>query len=333
MSSLARFGRRQAKRLHSLTSRLSSRQKLGMLVVGVICALVAIASVAGQVAIAMSLLAVLLAVNLAGVVHLSWRVGGLHRTGQASVRDLRIVVEQLQRRVLAAVEKERLSSGDRHQELTDTIAGADRLTPAGAELLLREQNREIEALAQLFQHLTPRAPMPVAGAPTDLLGLLHIVRRRKPKLSIVLGAGPSVVWLGYALEKTGRLVVVEHDAEQVTQVRTLLKAHGLGAVEVRHAPLTELSLEGRTADWYDVDTLDGLHDVDLLVVDGPAATADALPLALYALGRRLATGAAVVVEETPRTAPRQGGFEGLTAERRLIGKYTALSYTPAMTTA
>lgn len=332
MSSLARIGRRQAKRLHSLMTRLSAPQKLGTLVVGVICALVAIASVAGQMAIATSLLAVLLAVNLAGMVHLSRRVGGLHRVSQGSVRDLRNVVEQLQRRVLAAVEKERLAAGDRHQELTDTIAGADRLTPAGAELMLREQNREIEALAQLFQNLTPRAPMPVAGAPTDLLGLLHIVRRRKPKLSIVLGAGPSVVWLGYALEKLGRLVVVEHDAEQVTQVRALLKAHGLGTVEVRHAPLSELSFDGRTVDWYDVDTLDGLRDVDLLVVDGPTAT-DALPPAMYALGRRLAAGAAVVVEETPRTAPRQGGFEGLTAERRLVGKYTALSYSPAMTTA
>ena len=167
MSSLARFGRRQATRLHSLRSRLSARQKLGIVVVGVICVLVATASVAGQVAIATSLLAVLLAVNLAAVVHLSRRVGGLHRAGQASVRDLRVVVEQLQRRVLAAVEKERLTSGDRHQELTDTIAGADRLTPAGAELMLREQNREIEALAQLFQHLTPRAPMPRAARGVD----------------------------------------------------------------------------------------------------------------------------------------------------------------------
>lgn len=328
MRSLVRFGRRQAKRL----TGLSSRQIAVLLLMGTVCAGVAAASITGQAAIATSLLALLLAATLAGVVHLSRRIGLLHRSDQAAIRDLRIVVEQLQRRVLAAVEKERLTAGDRHQELTDAIARADRLTPATAENLLGEQIREIEAVTQLFQHLTPRAPMPAAGSPTDLLGLLHIVRRRAPRLTVVLGAGPAVVWLGYALEKSGRLVVVEHDAEQAAQARTLLAGHALTSVEVLHAPLAELTLDGRSADWYDVDALDGLQDINLLLVDGPAA-GDTLAPALHVLGRRLATGAAVVIEEAPRVAPRQGGFDGLTAERRLIGKYTALAYTPALTTA
>jgi predicted O-methyltransferase YrrM len=334
VSSLVRFGRRQAVRLHSLTSR----QAIGLGVMAALCVGVAVASATGHVAVATSALALLLAATLAGVVHLSRRVRALHRAEQASVRDLRIVVEQLQRRLMAAVEKERLAAGDRHQEVLDAVARAERLTPAGAEALLREQNREIEALVQLFRTVTPRAPMPSAVSgprPSDLLGLLHIVRGRSLKLVVALGAGTATVWLGYALESAARLVVVEHDTDQVERTRALLLAHGLTAVEVVHASLTDLSLDGRTVDWYDVDSLDGLHAIDLLVVDGPAATtADALPPALHVLGRRLATGAAVVIEEAARpegrVAPRQWGFDGLTPERRLAGRYTALSYTAAM---
>ena len=322
MSSLARFGRRQAKRLHGLTSR----QAAGLALIGAACAGVAVASVLGRPGVAATLLALLMAATLAGVVHLSRRLGGLHRAQQTGLQDLRVVVDQLQRRVVAAVEKERLAAGDRHQELTDAIARADRLTPAGAEGLLRGQIGEIEALTQLFGMVTPRAAMPPAGSPADLLGLVHIVRSRRPRLVVALGAGVTSAWLAYAVESAGRLVVVEHDAERAARTRSLLLAHGLTAVEVLHAPLAELTLDVRTVDWYDVDALDGLRDIDLLVVDGPDGP-EALPPALHVLGRRLTGGGAVVVGEGPRPAPRQGGF---TPEQPLVGRWTTLSYTPAM---
>jgi predicted O-methyltransferase YrrM len=306
---------------------LGRRQAAGLLALGGLCLAVVVAAAAGQPAVAMSLLAVLLAAVLAGVVQLARRVGGLHRGHQASLQDLRVVVEQLQRRVVAAVEKERLTAGDRHLELTEALARAERLAGRGPELL-RAQHREIAALLQVFHTVTPRAPMPAADAgPADLLGLLHIVRRRRPELVVALGAGPLTVWLGYALEKAGgRLVAVEEDREAVDRIREMLLAHGLTAVEIVHAPTTDLSVDGRTVDWYEVDALAALHDIDLLVVDGPAS---ALPPALHVLGRRLAPGAAVVVGETPdsagRAAPRQGGPDALTPEPRLAGRYTALT--------
>ena len=333
MRSLVRFGRGQVGRLVRRVPGLTSRQALGLTVMAVICTGVAVASITGRTAIATSLLALLLAATLAGVVHLSRRIGGLHRAEQGSIRDLRVVVEQLQRRVIAAVEKERLAAGDRHQELTDQIARTERLTPDTAEVLLRRQNREVAALVQLFREVSPRAPMPPAESgpdPSDLLGLLHLVRSREPKLVVALGAGPATVWLAYALESAGRLVVVEHDAEKAERMRALLLTHGLTEVEVTHASLAELSLDGRTVDWYDVDALDGLQDIDLLVVDGPGPVSDALPPALHVLGRRLAIGAAVVIEDTSRPVPRQGGFDTLTPQRSVVGRYTALAYAPAM---
>jgi predicted O-methyltransferase YrrM len=325
---LLRFARRCAKR----AAGLSARQISGMLVVGVLSAGVAVASVVGEAAVATCLLALLLAAVLAGVIHLSRRIGGVNRATQGSLRDLTRAVEQAQRRVLASVERERLAAGDRHQELTESLARTERLTGRGAELLLREQTREIEALVQLFQQVTPRAPMPAGGPlnPTDLLGLVHVAGSRAPRLTVMLGSGPSTVWLGYALQGIGgRLVAVDHDAPRAEEVRGMLAEHGLTAVEVRAASLAELSVEGRAVDWYDVDALDGLRDIDLLVVDGTIAPGapDPLAPALHVLGRRLAGEAAVVVDEVPaRVAPRQGGGFGLAAQRRATGRWATLAH-------
>jgi predicted O-methyltransferase YrrM len=328
-----RWARRYAKRL----SGLSVRQLTGLLGGAVVCAGVAVSAVTGQAAVATCLLAVLLAGAVAGVVFLSRRIGGVQQTTQDSVRDLRLVVEQVQRRVLASVERERLAAGDRHLELTEALARTERLTGRGAELLLREQSREIEALVQLFQRVTPRAPMPAGAAlqPTDLLGLVHVAATRRPGLAVVLGSGPSTIWLGYALEGGDRrLIAVDHDEARAAATRAMLAAHGLTGVEVRHAPLAELRVDGKAVDWYDVDALDGLRDIDLLVVDATIAPVpEALAPALHVLGRRLAPGAAVVVDEVPApsVAPRQGGGFPLTAQQRLAGRWTTLTYAAAAT--
>ncbi|GIM95152.1 class I SAM-dependent methyltransferase [Paractinoplanes toevensis] len=325
------------KRLVKALLGLSSRQVAGLVVIVTVAAGVAVASAAGRAALATSLVALLLVAVTAGVLHLSRRIGGVNRATQDAVRDLRIVVEQLQRRVIASVEKERLAAGDRHQELTEALARNERLTGRGAELLLREQNQEIEALFQLFRQVTPRAPMPAGGAlnPTDLLGLITIAAGRPPGLTVVLGGGPATIWLGYALEATGgRLVAVDHDRKRAEATRQLLAEHGLTGVEVRHAMAAELTVDGRNVDWYDVDALDGLTDIDLLVVDGTSAPGtEAVAPALHVLGRRLADSGAVVVDEVPgRVAPRQGGF-GLTEQRRLSGRWTTLAQPQAPTPA
>ncbi|WP_250027293.1 class I SAM-dependent methyltransferase [Paractinoplanes maris] len=314
---------------------VSPRQLAGLVAGLLVATGVAIASPAGQAVVATCLLALLLVAGPAGVVHLSRRLTRQHRSTQEAVLELRGAIDQLQRRVVAAVEKERLAAGDRHLELTETLSRAERLTGRGAELLLREQSREIEAMFQLFRAVSPRAPMPTGGGlhPTDLLGLVHVARERRPGLTVALGCGASTVWLGYALAVSGgRLVAVDHDEGRAARLRARLAEHGLAGVEVRHVPLAELSVDGRTADWYDVDALDGLTDIDLLLVDGtltPAAP-DPLAPALHVLGRRLSPVAAVVVDDEPaRVAPRQGGGFGLTRRKRLAGRWTALTHPQA----
>jgi predicted O-methyltransferase YrrM len=339
MSSLTRFGRRQSARLQNL----SRRQATGLLVMTALCGGVAVASGTGHPGAAASLLAVLLAGVLTGLVLLSRRIGAASRTDRAAQRDLRIVLEQMQRRLVAAVEKERLTAGERHRELTETLAKNQRLAAHGTDLLLRAQSREVEALMQLFQGFTPRAPMPSSGDfalnPTDLLELIHLLRTREPRLVVELGSGTSSVWIAYALERTGgRLVSLDHDAEYARRTRALLAAHGLsGVAEVREAPLTPLSIDGKSFQWYDVAQLADLRDIDLLVVDGPpeATGPDARFPALHVLEQKLADTATIVFDDANRQDEQAAlrrwteTVGGLSRERELLGRHAVLSYVRA----
>ncbi|GAA2472674.1 O-methyltransferase [Winogradskya humida] len=336
MSSLTRFGGRLTVRLQSLTRP----QVVVLMLVVVLVAGIWTAAGTGHQGLAVSLVAALLLGVLLGILHLSRWMGGMHRANQAANRDLRTVVEQMQRRVVATVEKERLSAGDRHQDLTRTITRGLRQNGHGHDLLLRSQSREFEAMFQLFQEFTPRAPMPSSGDfalnPTDLLELLHIVRLRQPQLVVELGSGTSSVWLGYALEKIGgRLISLDHDEDYAARTRTMLDAHGLGAVvEVRTAPLTELLLDGRAYQWYDREQLKDVRDIDLLVIDGPPAATgpDARFPALHAMESKLAPVATIVLDDANRADEQDAvrrwteNISGLVSEPHLIGRHAVLSY-------
>ena len=339
MSSLTRFGRRQSARLQNL----SRRQATGLLVMTALCAGVAVASGTGHPGAAASLLAVLLAGVLTGLVLLSRRIGATSRADRAAQRDLRIVLEQVQRRLVAAVEKERLTAGERHRELTETLAKNLRLAGHGTDMLLRAQSREVEALLQLFQSFTPRAPMPSSGDfalnPTDLLELIHLLRIRGPRLVVELGSGTSSVWIAYALEQTGgRLISLDHDPEYAQRTRALLAAHGLsGVAEVREAALSPLTIDGKTFQWYDVTALADLREIDLLVVDGPpeATGPDARYPALHVLEQKLADTATIVFDDANRHDEQAAlrrwteTVGGLSRERELLGRHAVLSYVRA----
>ena len=336
MSSLVQFGGRLAVRLRSVTRP----QALVLMVILALCAGVWWSAAVGRPGAALSFLAGLLLAVLLGILHLSRWIGGVYRANQNAHREMRTVVEQLQRRVVATVEKERLTAGDRHEDLTRTITRGLRQSGHGTDLLLRAQSREIEALVQLFQQFTPRAPMPSSGDfalnPTDLLELLHLVRLRQPRLVLELGSGTSSVWLAYALEQYGgKLVSLDHDADYARQTRTMLAAHGLAAVaEVREAPLRELTANGTAYQWYDVTRLTDLTGIDLLLIDGPPAATgpDARYPALSVLAERLAATATVVLDDANRQDEREAvrrwtaEVPGLTEEPRLLGRHAVLSY-------
>ena len=324
------------RRLRNLTRR----QAILAAGAAALCVAIAGAALTGRVGIALTVLALFFTLLLGGVLLLARRLAGLQAAQRRQQADLRAVLDQTQRRLLAAMEELLLHSGDRHRELTEAMAAQQKSLAHGTDLLLRQQTREVEALVQLFQGFTPRAPMPSSGGfalnPTDLLDLLHLIRTRRPRLVLELGSGTSSVWIAYALQETGgRLISLDHDAGYAAKTRAALAQHGLTEVaEVRDAPLRPVVLDGRSFPWYDTEALADLRGVDMLLIDGPPEKTgpDARYPAMRVLEDRLADTATVVFDDAHRQAEREAlrrwveTIEGLTEEGEALGRHAVLSY-------
>jgi predicted O-methyltransferase YrrM len=324
------------RRLRNLTRR----QAILLGGAAVLCAAVAATALTGHFGAALTVLAVFFAGLLAGLLLLARRLSGLQQANRKAQADLRAVLEQTQRRMLGAIEEMLLNSGDRHRELTDTLAAQQKSAAHGVDQLLRAQSREVEAMVQLFQGFTPRAPMPSSGGfalnPTDLLDLLHLIRTRRPRLVLELGSGTSSVWIAYALEQTGgRLISLDHDPGYAEKTRSALALHGLTEVaEVRDAPLRPVVLDGRTFPWYEAEAMADVRGVDMLLIDGPPEKTgpDARYPAMRVLEHKLADSATVVFDDAHRhdeqIALRRWveTIEGLTQEDEALGRHAVLAY-------
>ena len=320
--------------------KLNRRQAALLAAAAVLCAAVAGSALSGHLGLALTVLGVFLTGVVGGLVLLARRLTVLLAVERSAQRDVRHVLDQTQRRLLGAVEEMLLAAGDRHRELTDTLAAQQKAAATGTDRLLRAQTGEVEALVQLFQGFTPRAPMPPSGGfalnPTDLLDLLQLIRTRKPRLVLELGSGTSTVWIAYVLEKSGgRLVSLDHDPGYAEKTRAALAAHGLEKVaEVRDAPLRPVLLDGRSFPWYDTDALADVREVDLLLIDGPPEKTgpDARYPAMRVLEDKLADAATVVFDDAQRQDEQAAlrkwveTIEGLTEEGEAPGRHAVLSY-------
>lgn len=340
---------------------LTWRQAIGLAAAMALSAGAMATAMMNQLALATAMVSLLGLVVFVGVLQVRRRVDevqqAVDRTGRtqsrelarattAIAREIRAVkaltadtaerAEQAHRRVVAAVEAERLSASDRQRALLGTLEGS----ASGMARLQRDQTREVEALLQLFRRFEPRAPMPSSGRwalnATDLLELLFLVDRTQSRLVLELGSGTSSIWLAYALEKMdGRLVSLDHDAEFAARARWLLELHDLGRVaEVRHAPLRPLRIDGQEFTWYDADALSGVRDVDLLLVDGPPGSTgpDARYPALPVLEHRLSATATIVLDDADRPDEKNvlrrwtDAIAGLSRQREILGHQAVLTY-------
>lgn len=178
--------------------------------------------------------------------------------------------------------------------------------------LAREQEehyRQTEALFSLFAVLKPAAPFPPlrrwAISPDFALLLYRLVMEQRPATVLELGSGLSTLVLAYTLQAlgTGRLVSLEHHADFAAQTRLRLQEHRLQSlVEVIHAPLTPLSLEGGTWQWYSPSAIPPTGTIDLLVVDGPPEATGRLARypAVPVLLSRLSEQAIIVLDDADR---------------------------------
>jgi Methyltransferase domain len=132
--------------------------------------------------------------------------------------------------------------------------------------------------------------------------LLH---SRRPKLVVELGSGVSTVLCALMLQTQGfgRIVSIDHESNYADTTRTRLRYFGLQKLaEVRNAPLSQVDIEGESFPWYDPSLFVDLHDINLLVVDGPPgwlATNARFP-ALPLLMNRLSANTAILLDDASR---------------------------------
>lgn len=225
-----------------------------------------------------------------------------HKAAAAADEAQRAEAKHGQRSLAKAIDS-RANSVTKHIDRT-AVRDADR-SRWQADRIFRQQ----EALQNLYQLVAVRRAMPPsrgwALSPDILLGYVAEILGRRPRTVLECGSGVSTVWAAYALQQlgAGRVLALEHEAEFAAKTRGVLADHGLSDVaEVRHAPITPLDLPDGAWQWYDTAALKDVHDVDLVLIDGPpkATQEQARYPALPVLRDLLAPGAVLLLDDAAR---------------------------------
>jgi hypothetical protein len=162
------------------------------------------------------------------------------------------------------------------KQRSDRLAASAQVHRAEIFSAQRDTLAQVEALIDLYSLVTPRTSMPStqgwASSATTLQAVMRLILETSPDVVVECGSGNSTVWLGYALQRNGhgRCISLEHLPEFAEATQALVRLHGLeDVVEVRLAPLTELSIDAEPHLWYDPAAVADLHDIGVVFVDGP----------------------------------------------------------------
>jgi predicted O-methyltransferase YrrM len=235
--------------------------------------------------------------------------------------DTRRTLARLQRRVDAQAAAA-TGAADRMRRIEGrvdrTAEGVRRLDDP--EVRLRRSRADyvqVEALLQLRALAGAddlALPMPSlrgwAVSPSTLLAAVRAVLDTRPDLVVECGSGSSSVWIGHVLRRLGhgRYVALEHDAQYAEVSRAEVARHGLSdVVEVRHAPLVDVTTAGLDQPWYDPAAFADLDGIGLVFVDGPPQKTGPLARvpALRLLGPRCVPGAVFVLDDAARPEERE----------------------------
>lgn len=195
-----------------------------------------------------------------------------------------------------------------------------------------EQNRnlyvQIESLLNLQQQISIRKPLPSMSrwAATSELALLIVdtIKKEPPKTVVDLGSGVSSLVAGYTIEQLGegRVISVDHEEEFYEKTRQTIQGHELeDVIDLRHAPLRQQKAGEDNYEWYDMEKLQDVDNIDLLIVDGPPgktqkhARYPAVPL-LY---DKLSKGATIILDDYSRQEEKE-------ITKMWLEKYPQLSF-------
>ncbi|MCB9291161.1 MAG: class I SAM-dependent methyltransferase [Lewinellaceae bacterium] len=165
---------------------------------------------------------------------------------------------------------------------------------------------QVESLLWLYSRFTPSVSLPamrdIAGSPDFLKVLADHCYRYQPKVIVEAGSGVSSIIISEVLKAEGsdaRHYALDHLQKYAALTREKVANPGS---KVLYAPLKEYQIDGKSWQWYDISTLDGVEQIDMLVIDGPPETIQ--PLARYPalplLKDKLSANAIIILDDTNR---------------------------------
>ena len=173
--------------------------------------------------------------------------------------------------------------------------------------------KEIQAYHELVRLIRPNGPLPLlrdwAASPDFLLQVAKYVLEEKPVRILECSSGASTLVLARCCELNGvgRVYSLESERKYADVTRGELIRHGVaGFATVVDAPLIGIGTDGG-AKWYALDELPHEYrNVDLLVIDGPPAGAQAMARypALPLLIDRLAETCSIFLDDANRPGER-----------------------------
>lgn len=165
---------------------------------------------------------------------------------------------------------------------------------------------QVESLLWIYQQFVPQRPLPPAGiytgTPDFFKILVNLCLEHQPKVIVEAGSGLSSVIIAELLQykkSDARHYALDHLEAYATETATRLANPRSRAV---FAPLKAYEIDGATWQWYDLDALPALDEIDLLVIDGPPediqrlARFPALPL----LWDKLSPNARILLDDAAR---------------------------------
>ncbi|GGA66725.1 hypothetical protein GCM10011521_01090 [Arenimonas soli] len=220
---------------------------------------------------------------------------------------------------------------------------ADAVVKRNVRWLKNETVVEVSAMLGLPHLLKPRQALPAQTGysmePSSILAVAEEILRRKPRQVLECGSGLSTIWLAYALEQLpghAKMISLEHLQQYYDAGVEQIALHGLESiVDLRLAPLEEVSLDGSAYPWYAKSALSGIRKgIDLLLVDGPPKSTG--PLARYPavpmLVNKLSDHALIIVDDADRPDEKQTiarwreQFSGLGEPMKIGARTIAIEY-------
>jgi predicted O-methyltransferase YrrM len=138
--------------------------------------------------------------------------------------------------------------------------------------------------------------------------LCRLLEQRKPRMVLELGSGLSTIIIAsYIKQNGGRFVSVDHDPKFADVTLGYLRANGLSqAVDLKVCPLLRQSKTNNEL-WYNTSLVEGLNEIDFLVVDGPPKPfyENIRRHAISVVGDRLTPSACILLDDVDRPAEKE----------------------------